>query len=502
MEFLDPKKQKAHLIRLIIGYVLVSIALILTTIILLYQANGFGIKNGEVIQNGLVFVSSRPNPGTISINGKLQKETTNTRLLMLAGQYTFQINRDGYRPWKRAINVEGGAVVRFDYPLLFPSKLITTNVKTYAAQPPLSSQSPDRRWLLVQSPSTPASFDVFDLKAPKVSAQAVALSASLLKLATGLQRWKVVEWADDNRHVLLTHSSEQDGAAATEYILLDREDPARSVNLTSTLGLANTTAVSLRSKKFDQFYLHDSTSRLLSTASLQNPESKPFLERVLGFKSYGDATVLYATDKAAPAGKATIKIIDNGKSYTLRQVAAGTTYMLDLTRYDNAWYVVTGASSEGRSYVYKNPMDDLQADPRAPLVPVQVLKTPGTQYVAFSENARFIMAQGGQHFAVYDAENDRGYAYVQPAAMDSPQEHATWMDGHRMMLVSGGLVTVFDFDRANQETLVAASPSYVPYFDRDSKFLYTLTPQPIQAAGDALGGGYVLTSTALLKPGD
>ena len=62
MEYLDPKKHKAHLIRLAVGYLLIGIALILTTVILLYRAYGFGLKNGEVIQNGLIFVSSRPNP--------------------------------------------------------------------------------------------------------------------------------------------------------------------------------------------------------------------------------------------------------------------------------------------------------------------------------------------------------------------------------------------------------------------------------------------------------
>ena len=151
MEFLDPKKQKAHLIRLIIGYVLITIALVLTTIILLYQAYGFGLRNGEVIQNGLIFMSSHPDPADIYVNNQKRDEKTNSRLLMPAGQYTFRLERDGYRPWKRAISVEGGSVGRFDYPFLFPTKLTTTTTKKYEARPSVVTQSPDQRWVLTLS---------------------------------------------------------------------------------------------------------------------------------------------------------------------------------------------------------------------------------------------------------------------------------------------------------------------------------------------------------------
>jgi hypothetical protein len=113
MDYLDPKKQKEHVVRLMIGYVLVATAILLLTTILLYRAYGFGLRNGEVIQNGLIFVSSRPTGAEVYINGKKHKETTNNRFLMTAGQYTFELRRSGYDSWKRAINVEGGAVVRF-----------------------------------------------------------------------------------------------------------------------------------------------------------------------------------------------------------------------------------------------------------------------------------------------------------------------------------------------------------------------------------------------------
>jgi hypothetical protein len=97
MDFLDPKRRRAHNIRLIVGYVLVAIALALATTILVYQANGFGVKQGKVIQNGLIFVSSNPSGATVNLNGQQYKDATNTRIVLQSGTYTMRLNRDGYR---------------------------------------------------------------------------------------------------------------------------------------------------------------------------------------------------------------------------------------------------------------------------------------------------------------------------------------------------------------------------------------------------------------------
>src|SRR5437870_5101173 len=106
MDFLDPKKQKAHRIRLLVGYVLVGLLVIVATIILLYQAYGFGINSsGQVIQSGLVFIASQPSGANILVNG-VQKTQTNARLNLPAGQYTVAVQRDGYRTWQRSIGVE------------------------------------------------------------------------------------------------------------------------------------------------------------------------------------------------------------------------------------------------------------------------------------------------------------------------------------------------------------------------------------------------------------
>lgn len=500
MEFLDPKKQRAHLIRLFIGYFLIGTALILTTIILLYQAYGFGLKNGEVIQNGLIFISSKPGPADIVVNGKKRSETTNARLLLPAGQYAFDLQREGYRPWRRSITLEGGAVQRFDYPMLFPQKLVTETAKKYDSQPAIMTQSPDRRWLFVQASADYRVFDVFDFNRPDKTPVALTVPQNIATLGGNAHGWNLVEWSNDNSHVLLQHTATVNGQPASEYILVNRETPEQSVNLTSALGV-NPVDIELRDKKFDQYFIYTDDRRLM-TASLEKPQPALLLDRVLGFKTYGDNMVLYATDKDAAAGTSLIRLYDNSKNYTLRSLAANPAYMLELTKYGGDWYMVAGAPSENRTYIYKNPVASLNDKPEAPLVPVQILKTENPNYVSFSDNARFIVTANGQQFSIYDAEYDKKYAYTTKVPLDAPQLHARWMDGHRLTYISGGKVTVFDYDNTNNETLNDTQPQFGAFFDRNYEVLYAIEAQ---AAKDAAGKDitqFVLTSTALRTPQD
>ena len=501
MEFLDPKKHKTHMIRLFVGYFLIATALVLTTVILLYQAYGFGIKNGQVIQNGLIFMSSTPDAASIYVNGALRSERTDVRLLMPAGQSTFELKREGYNTWKRAVNVEGGTVARFDYPLLIPSKLTPVAVKKYAVKPTMATQSPDRRWILVQAAAAFNTFEVFDLT--KADKEPVTLTLpETVSTLSGVHSWKPIEWSTDNSHVLLQHAAfTKDGKAATEYILVDRESPEKSVNITAVLAV-NPTELHFQDKKFDKFFVYTGGDKKLSTASLAQPKLQPFLNDVLDFKVYGSDVALYATASGAPEGKVLIKLQEGQNSYTIRQVAAEGPYMLEIAKYDGNWFAVAGASSEGRTYIYKNPQEALRTNPTFALVPIQVFKGIKPQYVSFSENTRFIVAQNGLQFATYDAEAQRSYAYDLKDPIDSPQTYVDWADGNHLTYVSGNKQILFDYDNTNHQTLGTSDPLFKSALDRDAKNFYSLATQTAKDGEGKDITQYVLSATPLRTTAD
>ncbi|HYH35892.1 MAG TPA: PEGA domain-containing protein [Candidatus Saccharimonadales bacterium] len=490
MDYLDPKKRFRHHVMLYIGYVLIGVAIVIGTIVLLYQAYGFGLgKNGTVIQNGLFFFSSQPNPADIYVNGLKKSVQTNTRLSLPAGIYNVRLEREGYRNWQRTIGLEGGSVQHVDYPLLIPKTLATKKIQTYNAAPGLVTQSPDRRWLLVQQPGTLTGFEVYDLKNPTEPPEPLSLPAGLLTKANGNASLKPVEWAGDNEHVLLEHT--YDGK--TEFIVVNRPDPAQSVNLNTALSVSPT-KLTLQDKKYDKYYLYTAEGGVLQAASLKTKTVQPYLDHVLGYKSYGDDTMLYATDTNVPAGKVQVKLRIGDKTYVIKTFPAGTTYLLDLTKYDGAMYVTAGASGENKVYIYKDPVGQQKKNPDRALVPTQVLRVTAPNYLSFSNSAQFIVIENGTEFAVYDIENELAYHYFSQFKLDAPQEHAHWMDGNRLTYVSGGKLVFFDYDNANRQVMVNAASQYEPVFTPNFKFLYTVAP--------GTNGQFDLSQTSLLTPKD
>ncbi len=490
MDYLDPKKQARHRLIMLSGYLLIACGIVIAALILLYQAYGFGLSKGNVIQNGLVFFSSHPSPADIHINGKRNDATTNARVVMQSGIYDVRLTREGYRDWRRTIEVEGGDVHHYDYPFLVPKELTTKKVQTFAAPPGLTTQSPDRRWLVIEQPGSLTNFSVYDLKRPDKAPTNLVIPATILSKATTHEGWQVSEWARDNSHFVLQHL--YDGKM--EYILVDREDPTKSLNLNTTLS-AQPTRLSLRDKKYDQYYLHDRSAATLKRASLAAPAGEPVLERVLAYQSYGSDTVLYASDDKAPAGQVAVRLRVGDQTHPVRAFPTGTDYLLELTEYSDTLYVAAGATSQGKIYIYEDPLGQLQKAPKLAIAPIQVLRVTNPSYLSFSTSSQFIVVESGQQFGVFDFENSKGYAYVKTQPMDAPQTHASWMDGNRLSYVSQGKVIIFDYDDANRQTLVPASSSYLPAFSPDYKRLYTLTPGKAASQLD-------LNQTMLVTPAD
>jgi hypothetical protein len=489
MDYLDIKKQRRHQVILFTGYGLIAIAIGFAATILLYQSYGFGIKGGAVVQNGLTFFSSQPSPANIYINNVL-KDQTNTRLALNEGIYNIKLTREGYRDWQRTIEVDGGSVHHFDYPFLVPTSTTTKDIAALAP-PPLATQSPDRRWLLLEQPDSLSQFTLYDFKnAQKPVTTTVSLPANVLSDATGSESLALVEWADDNRRVLLKHSFDD----TYEYILLDRAEPDQSVNVSTALS-ANPPSLSLLDKKYDQYYLFDQAAGTLQSASLSEPTPKSVLQNVIAFKSYSDNMVLYATNTNAPAGKVAIRLTDGKQTYPIRTFDAGSTYLLDLTEYSRKLYVVAGAANQNKVYIYADPVGQLRKPNTTAVSPEQVLHVTGPTYVSFSTSAQYIMAQNGTQFGVYDIENSKGYNYNSDAPLDAPQTHANWMDGNRLSYVSGGKLTFFDYDNLNHQSLMAANSNYLPAFTSNYAYVYTFT-------APATDGKVQLQQTSLRTPAD
>jgi hypothetical protein len=484
MDFLDPQKERRNHVVLIVSYCLIAVAIALMSWMLLKQTDGYCLsRDGTVDRCGLIFVSSQPAGADVYINGSLQKFQTNSKTNLRSGTYTVRLARDGYTEWNRTITVAGGDVQRFDYPVLFPAKLKSAQVATFANQLHFVSQSPGRRWLVAADTAQPSQLQVFDLKnADKPSAKIVPQQPTVFTAAESVQSWNVLEWADDERHVLTQRVFTNGTSKAREYILLDRQDGTQARNLTSELALLPADEIRFFNKKQNQFYIYNTETKLLRTAQLgTNPPNALRLERVISYKAYGDDTVLYVTDtplgeKQTP-GYVSVVLQQGTRSSVLKRLAVADTYLLDIAEYDGKWYVVTGTNALKGVYVFRNPLDAVLAKPTDTPLPFRFLKLINPQHVAFSANAQVVVANRGAEHTVYDIEYEGVYHYTEPTPLDEPQAPTSWMDGNRLWYVSSGKVVVHDYDNLNRQTLQDALPQYGVYFAPNYLRGYSLTQQ-------------------------
>lgn len=479
MDYLDPRKRRYYNLRLVIGYILVAIVIGLATVIVVYGANGYGFntKTGQIVENGLLFVDSKPAGAEIFLNGVDKQTATSARMILPAGDYTLTLKRSGYRDWSRSFVLDGQSVSRYIYPFLFPVTPRVTGLHTYKTEPGIITESPNRHWLLVQNNTQSAQkqvpvFDQYDTTTLDKTAPSVtqlSFPASLLKNYSGSSKLKVVEWSTDNNNLLLEHTY----TGGSEYVVFDRADPTKSFSVNSMFNVTPD-AVSLFNKSVSQLYIYDKAAGSLRLATVSSRSlGSAIVTDAAAYKPYGKNLLLYVTAKNEPAGRVAAKIWDNGQNYTLFEFRAGHHYLIDLAQFQGHFYYFAGSDSEGRVNLYKDPLNDLTDTATGKALAFLALSLPGASTGSFSDNARFIGIENGQHFAIYDLETGDAYSY---SISDPLAAEMDWMDGHRYIGVTNGKVLVMDYDGTNKQLLTSTNLPEGGFFSGDYNHLLTLAP--------------------------
>jgi hypothetical protein len=471
MEYLDPKQKRAHEIKLYVGYALMAVLIIIATIIMAFLSFGFNYdrNSGSVVQNGLMFVDSQPESSKVFIND-VDKGQTDVRLVVPSGKYKIRLEREGYRQWSNEVDIDGGDIARIVYPFLFPSELRTEEASALSSKPVFSSQSPDRNWLIIKYADKLNEFVEFNTAEEVITSKVLSINPSIINQTGKNHIFKEIEWSSDNRHSLIRH----DFDGGFEFFILDRQDVAKSFNLTAKYNNIVAKQIRLRDKKFDKYYILNNINELYSSEFKKEDLTK-VADTVLDFHPHGADIVMYISSIPNVKDKVMVKVAEKEKQYNMRELPTDKKYLLDLAEFDGNWYVVLGASSEKKVYVYIDPFKDLKdGDENLPRPQSLLTLDQPIEYLAFSANARFISVQSGSNFSIYDAENVKFYKYN--IGLDLPSDYkAKWMDGHRFNIVNKEKVHVFDFDGTNKQELMASYAGVLPFFDRDYNDVFTLS---------------------------
>lgn len=453
-------------------YALLGVAIAIATVVVVYNVNGYSIdqKTGEVIQNGLIYLDTKPESAEVYLNGEKQKGRTDARLVVPEGPYSIELRRDGYLPWTRELVLAGGSLRRLTYARLIPEKIDIESVVNLPSAPGMLTQSVDKRWLVASFPASPLLMQVFDTERPQAPLVSLQLPVDFLRTKEA-GTWEVIDWADDHKTFLASYRT----ASSVEFALINREDGTKAVNLSTLFASTPFDSAYLRGRKNDQVYLSNTADGSVLSANVLTGAVETALSDVVTYKPYGDNAFVYITAKDAKAGKVRAILRDGEQEYTLRELDIAERYLLDISKLGNAFVVGVSSPAENRAVIFNDPINALKQNDVSKIpVATTVLRVTNPQQLRISADSSVIMAVGTDVIATHEFDADRSYSFALSAPLKlETQMH--WIDGqHVIYTTDKDSFQMFDFDGSNSHELATNIGTTLGFFDKDTEELYTV----------------------------
>lgn len=447
----------------------VALVIVLLFIILGYR---FNRSDGSIEQGGLLQFDTRPSGADVSINGTNLGSRTASKATVGAGNHYITMSRSGYQQWQKSVTVAPGKVVWLDYPRLIPNDLKTENVATFSRLSK-SIASLDTKWMAVkEDPSTPL-ISLVDISREEVRQSSLELpSTSFTAPAAGkTQSFNLETWDPTNRYVLVKHIYD-DGAL--EWLVVDSENVAQTVNLTKLLNVAMT-KVAFSGASSNTLYVQiagDVRKLEIAAATL----SRPLVSNVAEFSVYDRSTLVYATGIVPDIKTRSVGYYEDGadKPHTLRTYTDDGTVPLKvaINKYFNEPYVAIAYGEAVEVWRGRLPVGD--ANVTQMTSETSFAQPGGTQYLDIRNHGRFIVVQKGNEFQVYDIELKQ----VTKTTLKNASEASVklgWLDEYYAWSDLGGMLRIYEFDGANQHDIMNVMPGQSATLALDGMFLYGFT---------------------------
>lgn len=497
MDYLDPKKKREHKIRLLVGYGLFSVAIGISTLLLVYMANGYDVdrSTGQVIQNGLIYLDTRPGGADIYLNGEKQRGKTDARLVVPAGSYTIDMKRAGYRNWSRTLLLEGGSLRRLSYARLVPEELTTTVAAELRSNPIHASQSIDKQWLVMTYADSPLLLNILDTKQTTPAAQVFQIPETVTSSPKN-GSLEIIEWADDNKTFIASYTV----GASVEYLLINRENPALSQNLTTIFGDSEL-QVQFQDRKQNKFFVYKPSTQSIFTATIDGAvNSVPYLTNVQAFKTFANDWVLYITS-SGKEGLVNARFKRGDKDILLKQIKTADKYLLQLAKLGSAPVMGISSPVENKATIYNDPEKYLNDNPGVSIpIATTVLRIENPIDLRISADSSVIMAYGPNSFASHEYDEDRSYTFKIDVPVDPTQE-IRWLDGQHFMFSSNGKQMMMDFDGSNMLELVPSIQALGSFFADGLNLMYSFTPSAVMTESTPAAPARV-SITDMLIPAD
>lgn len=456
----NPKQRQRELAKRTLTYAAMTLSVIALVVVSLFLVLGYSVdSDGQAEQGGLIQFRSFPTGANVSIDGAKQSFTTNSKKNTSAGYHNVTMSLKQYRGWSKNFDLGSGELLWLNA-LLIPKKITTNELQSFDQ---LSSMkiSPDKNWIAAIEKPSEAKLKIVDLRdEDKPKTTELAIPEIVAKSSGPGDVFKIVEWDFGSKYILVTHTS----AGKTQWLRLDRTDAANSRNISVLKSINITSANFVGNSGNVLFVLADGLVRKVDITNSNTP--KDVAENVREFELYRDDRIGYVATKPTeqivsyydePAAKT--RILASFKP-------AETNVHTSINNYFNDDYQ---AVSHGTTVeVYKDPL--LAKKPYA-----KFELAAGVQWLYFSNSGRFVVAQNGSNLSVYDLERRQNFVFTIP---DNPvykmDHHLKWLDDFHLVSDAGGVLTIFEYDGTNIETIGSVTEGYDVSLSDNGKRLFDI----------------------------
>lgn len=438
---------------ILLSYAVVAVAVLITTIILVELGQGYtyNFKTNQFSINGLLALGTSPSGANLYINNRYTHRKTPYRSTMPTGTYDVELRADGYRTWRKQIDILPYQVTILNSIFLLPNTITPIRVTPNQTVSGLIA-STDRKHFAYFTPEPAPALWVLNPDSKQGTKIYTPKTASADHPA---EQMLDATWSDDNSHMLVRSTI----GAATVYNLVSASGGSPT-DLTSVFKFDLT---GLRFSSYDWHELYWNSPEGLRKINVNDRTVSAVLaSQVSNFTFAGNNRIIYV--QTTPQGKSVWSMDHNGNNAKrlIESLSESGSYELIYANHNRDMLAVLPQSS-ATATLY---LDIFSSTPTSKVI------AHGVSHISFSDDGRYLAFYNGDGFGTYDVERNMLTSAKQGS---NSLSCLTWFDPAHVVICRNGEADLVELDGSNLTTIAPIVSGTTAYGSFDQRFIYTVS---------------------------
>jgi len=441
-----------------------AVLLLVTLLVFVMLGYRFNRDTSTIEQGGLVQFASRPTDANVTIGKAKLADLTPSKITVNPGNYDVSINRKGYMPWKKNVDVRSGEVLWLNYAQLVPNRITTKQLTRFEALAGALSAPNGDRFALIEDASKPV-ITFADITGDTPRLTRITLPTSVFP-TDKTSTITLSKWANDSDRLLvdLTYGT------TTERLLVDRRDAEKTVNLSRRYAPDIAEAM-FDPRSSDRLIIRDAKGELRTLNTANDTLSSVLASSVSYMSLYkNDAILIVRTE---PDGGQSVGYISLGsdKVRVIKRIATTEKTFVAVADYFSEPHLAITVGSQLDIYRLRQ-LPSSESDGSISMTRLFNSALPASaEHLSIRTSGRFVLAQYAGGLQTYDVE----LAKQSITSFKAPVTgELRWLDKYHFYLTDGKQLEVVEFDGANPHRITDLTTAFDAVQSDDGKYIYTI----------------------------